>query len=73
MNFLISIIITIFIIFIGRNFIKKHSKLCYVISALISIALVIASYSGVLSNLSHFAILIYFLYLQKAPLLLQFL
>lgn len=55
MNFLISIIITIFIIFIGRNFIKKHSKLCYVISALISIALVIASYSGVLSNLSHFA------------------
>ena len=42
MNFLISIIITIFIIFIGRNFIKKHSKLCYVISALISIALVIA-------------------------------
>ena len=54
MNFLISIIITIFIIFIGRDFIKKHSKLCYALSAIISLALIIASYSGVLSNLPPF-------------------
>ena len=54
MNFLISIIITIFIIFIGRDFIKKHSKLCYALSAIISLALIITSYSGVLSNLPPF-------------------
>ncbi|WP_195989055.1 FMN-binding protein [Clostridium sp. D53t1_180928_C8] len=54
MNFLISIIVTIFIIFVGRRFIKKHSKLCYGISIIISLALVIASYSGSLSNLPPF-------------------
>lgn len=54
MNFLISILLTLFIILIGRNFIKKHSKLCYALSAVISISLIIASYSGVLSNVSPF-------------------
>lgn len=54
MNFLISIILTIVIISIGRNFIKTHSKLCYILSAIISIVLIIASYSGVLSNVSPF-------------------
>lgn len=54
MNFLISILLTLLIILIGRNFIKKHSKLCYILSAIISIALIIASYSGALSNVSPF-------------------
>lgn len=54
MNFLISIMITIFIVFIGRNFIKIQSKLCYTLSAIISLILIIASYSGALSNLPPF-------------------
>lgn len=54
MNFLISIILAIVIISIGRNFIKNHSKFCYVLSAIISISLIIASYSGILANVSPF-------------------
>ncbi len=54
MTFLISIILAIVIIFIGRDFIKKHSKLCYALSTIISISLIVASYSGVLSNVSPF-------------------
>ena len=54
MNFLISILLTLLIILIGRNFIKKHSKLCYTLSAVISIALIITSYSGIISNVSPF-------------------
>lgn len=54
MTFLISIILAIVIIFIGRDFIKKHSKLCYALSTIISISLIVASYSGILSNVSPF-------------------
>lgn len=54
MTFLISIILAIIIIFIGRDFIKKHSKLCYALSTIISISLIVASYSGALSNVSPF-------------------
>lgn len=50
MIFLISLCIVIFLIFIGRNFIKNHSNICYVITTLFSIALIFATYSGVISN-----------------------
>lgn len=50
MTFLISLFIVIFLISIGRNFIKKHSNLCYIIASLISIALIVTTYSGVILN-----------------------
>lgn len=50
MTFLISLLIVIFLISIGRNFIKKHSNFCYIIASLISIILIITTYSGVISN-----------------------
>lgn len=50
MTFLISLFIVIFLISIGRNFIKKHSNLSYIIASLISIALIVTTYSGVILN-----------------------
>lgn len=50
MNFLISLCIVSFLIFIGRDFIKKHSNLCYIIASLISITLIVTTFSGIISN-----------------------
>lgn len=51
MNFLISIMIAIVLVAIGRDFIKKHSNLCYIIATIISILLVIGVYTGTISKL----------------------
>ena len=51
MNFLISLITAILLVAVGRNFIKKHANICYIISAIISIGLVIGSFTGALSSL----------------------
>lgn len=50
MTFLISLCIVIFIISIGRNFIKKHPNICYIIAALISVSLIATTYTGTISN-----------------------
>lgn len=54
MNFLISIILTALLIFIGRKFIKKHSILCYIVTGIISLLIIIASYSGAISSFPPF-------------------
>ena len=54
MNFLISIILTALLIFIGRKFIKKHSILCYIVTGIISLLIIIASYSGSISSFPPF-------------------
>lgn len=51
MNFLISIMIAIVLVAIGRDFIKKHSKLCYIIATIISTLLVIGVYTGAIAKL----------------------
>ena len=51
MSFLISIIIAIFFVVVFRNFIKKHSKLCYIITTILSILLIVGTYTGTISNL----------------------
>lgn len=48
MTFLISLCIVSFLIFIGRDFIKKHSNICYIIATLISLTLIVTTYSGVI-------------------------
>ena len=50
MSFLISLCIVLFLISIGRNFIKKHSNFCYIITFLISTSLIVLTYSGIISN-----------------------
>ena len=54
MNFLISIILTALLIFIGRKFIKKHSILCYIVTGIISLLIIITSYSGAISSFPPF-------------------
>ena len=54
MNFLISIILTALLIFIGCKFIKKHSILCYIVTGIISLLIIIASYSGAISSFPPF-------------------
>ena len=49
MSFLISIIISILLVYIGRDFIKKHANLCYLITTIISIALVVVSFTNTFS------------------------
>ena len=51
MNFLISGIIAIFFVVVCRNFIKKHSTLCYIIASILSILLVIGTYTGLIYSL----------------------
>lgn len=51
MNFLISIIIAILLVSIGRNFIKKHANICYIFTTILSIGLVLGSYTGVIWTL----------------------
>ena len=51
MNFLISIIAAIVLVAIGRDFIKKHSNFCYILTTILSILLVIGSYTGVIWTL----------------------
>lgn len=55
MSFLISMVITILLIAIGRDFIKKHSKLCYIITGIISILIILATYTGVIYNVPTWA------------------
>ena len=51
MNFLISLVTAILLVAVGRNFIKKHANICYIISAIISLGLVIGSFTGALYSL----------------------
>ncbi len=51
MNFLISIIAAIVLVAIGRDFIKKHANFCYILTTILSILLVIGSYTGVIWTL----------------------
>ena len=48
MNFLISLIAAILLVAIGRNFIKKHANICYILTTVLSVALVVGSYTGVI-------------------------
>lgn len=50
MTFLISFIITILLIFIGNKFIKEHSNLCYIIATLISLIVIILTYTNSMPN-----------------------
>ena len=61
MKFLISLIIAIGLVSIGRNFIKKHSTLCYVISTIIAILLIVGVHSGKIFDLPKNAFTIYIL------------
>ena len=51
MNFLISIIVAISLVAIGRDFIKKHANFCYILTTLLSIFLVVGSYTGIIWTL----------------------
>ncbi len=51
MNFLISIIAAIVLVAFGRDFIKKHANFCYILTTILSILLVIGSYTGVIWTL----------------------
>lgn len=53
MTFLISFFLTILLIFIGRNFIKNHSNLCYVIATLMSLILIIVTYTNSMPNVPN--------------------
>ena len=48
MNFLISLIAAICLVAVGRNFIKKHASLCYILATALSIFLVVGSSTGVI-------------------------
>lgn len=51
MNFLISLIIAVILVAIGRDFIKKHANICYILTTVLSILLVIGSYTGIIWTL----------------------
>ena len=51
MNFLISLIISIILVSIGRNFIKKYANICYILTTILSTFLVIGSYTGIVWTL----------------------
>ena len=51
MNFLISLIAAICLVAVGRNFIKKHANLCYILATALSIFLVVGSSTGVIYTL----------------------
>ena len=46
MVFLISLILTALLIASGRNFLKKHAAVCYVLAAAISAAVVVCTATG---------------------------
>lgn len=51
MNFLISIIVAILLVAFGRDFIKKHANICYILTTILSILLIVGSYTGVIWTL----------------------
>ena len=51
MNFIISLIIAIALVAVGRNFIKKHANICYILTTLLAIFLVVGHYTGVIWTL----------------------
>lgn len=51
MDFLISIVAAILLVAIGRDFIKKNANLCYIITTILAILLVVGSYTGVIWTL----------------------
>ena len=51
MNFLISLIIAVILVTIGRDFIKKHANICYILTTVLSILLVIGSLTGIIWTL----------------------
>lgn len=51
MNFLISIIVAVLLVAFGRDFIKKHANICYIITTILSILLIVGSYTGVIWTL----------------------
>ena len=54
MNLLISLFIAILIVGVGHAFIKKYSKLCYILATIISLILVIISYTDAMANIPEF-------------------
>lgn len=50
MTFLISLILAILLISIGRNFIKNHANLCYIIATLVSLTLIVFTYTNSMPN-----------------------
>ena len=48
---MISSIIAIFFVVVSRNFIKKHSNLCYIITTILSILLIVSTYTGMIYSL----------------------
>ena len=51
MNFLISLIIAALLVAVGRDFIKKHANICYILTTILAIFLVIGSYTGIIWTL----------------------
>ena len=51
MNFIISIIVAILLVAFGRNFIKKNANICYILTTILSILLIVGSYTGVIWTL----------------------
>ena len=48
MNFLISLMSAAILVAVGRDFIKKHANICYILTAILSILLVVGSYTGII-------------------------
>ena len=51
MNFLISLIIAAVLVAVGRDFIKKNANICYISTTILSILLVVGSYTGIIWTL----------------------
>ncbi len=66
MNFIISLIAAIALVAIGRNFIKKHANLCYVITTIISVLLVVGYSTGKIWTIQSPILLIIALMLMKS-------
>ena len=51
MNFLISLIMAVILVAAGRDFIKKHANICYILTTILAIFLVVGSYTGIIWTL----------------------
>lgn len=54
MNLLISLFITILIVGVGHAFIKKHSKFCYILATIISLIVIVISYTNAITYIPDF-------------------
>ena len=53
MNFLICLILASCLVYFGRDFIKNHSNICYALTTILGIGLVIGSYTNFIWSLPH--------------------